>query len=501
MAMKSQLNKEKHSEVKTSTKKPTTQPFSAIVLAAGKGTRMKSPLPKVLHPVAGQPMIGYVIDACRDSGCEELRVVVGHMQNLVRQVVEPMAKPSTAKLKPQDLSLKVYVQTEQLGTAHAVRSADVDTLNGEVVILNGDHPLIAAEDIQSILQQFRSSQLDLAVVTVKLKDPGEFGRIVRHHGMIKAIVEAKDASAETLKIKEVNTGIYVVKADVLSDYLPKIQNQNSKKEFYLTDIIGLCIDDQLKVGTVSAPMRVSRGVNDQIQLAIATRYHFKKKIKSLMENGVVVIDPACTYIETNVQIGSGTVVYPNVYVRGNTTIGSFCVLEPNVQIMDSVISNGVQIKAGSYIERSVIEDQCTVGPYARLRPETELGSEAHIGNFVELKKVKFGKKSKAGHLTYLGDAEIGEDVNIGCGTITCNYAVDKKKYRTKIGNRVFVGSDSQFVAPIEVGDDAIIASGSTITENVPAKSLAIARGKQVNKDNYKDKLDQAARAEQEQEQE
>lgn len=448
--------------------------FQTIILAAGKGTRMKSPLPKVLHPVAGQPMIQYVIESCQKAGSEEVRVVVGHMQNLVRQVVEPM-------------NVKVYAQNEQLGTAHAVRSADINSLQGDVVILNGDHPLISQEDIENILIQFRKSKLDLAVVTVELKNPGDFGRIVRHHGMLKAIVEAKDASSETLKIKEVNTGIYVVNADVLVDYLPKIQNNNSKKEFYLTDIISLCIEDQLKVGTVSAAIRVSRGVNDQVQLAIASKYHFKNKIKKLMEEGVVVIDPACTYVEPHVQIGAGTVLYPNVYLRGQTQIGSFCVVEPNVMIMDCKIANGVQIKAGSYLEKSFIADQCSVGPYARLRPETELGAEAHIGNFVELKKVKFGKKSKAGHLTYLGDAEIGEDVNIGCGTITCNYAVDKKKYKTKIGDRVFVGSDSQFVAPVEVGSDAVIASGSTITENVPSGSLAIARGRQVNKENYIEK--------------
>lgn len=445
--------------------------LTMIILAAGKGTRMKSPLPKVLHPVAGRPMIEKVIQASSKAGAQEIRVIVGHGQNLVRGVVEP-------------LKALCFAQTEQLGTAHAVRCAKPEQLEGDVVIMNGDHPLIEAEDIKSFVAQFRQQKCDLAVVTAKVKQPGEFGRIVRHHGQLKAIVEAKDASAETLKISEINTGIYIAKASVLAELLPQIKNNNSKKEFYITDMISLGLEEGYVIQALESTPRVAVGVNTQEELAKATRLVFLRKAKKLMEEGVLMINPKQTYIEESVEVGAGTVIYPNVFLRGATQVGSFSVIEAQAFISDSKIGNSVQVKAGSYIESSTLLDRSSVGPYARLRPETVIGEEAHIGNFVELKKVNFGKKSKAGHLTYLGDADIGEEVNVGCGTITCNYAVDKKKYRTKIGNRVFVGSDTQFIAPVEIGDDAVIGSGSTITKNVPEKALAVARGRQTNIENY-----------------
>ncbi|KYG68517.1 bifunctional N-acetylglucosamine-1-phosphate uridyltransferase/glucosamine-1-phosphate acetyltransferase [Bdellovibrio bacteriovorus] len=449
----------------------SSEKLTVIALAAGKGTRMKSPLPKVLHPVAGRPMIEKVIQASKGAGAAEVRVIVGHGQNLVRQVVEPMG-------------VACYVQDEQLGTAHAVRCAKPETIEGDVVIMNGDHPLIEASDIKDFVRHFRDEKCDLAVVTAVIKTPGEFGRIVRHRGELAAIVEAKDASAETLKIKEINTGIYVVKGSVLAEYLPKISNNNAKKEFYITDLISLCISDKLRVQAIQSTPKVAVGVNNQVELAKATRLLFKRKALRLMEEGVLMIDPRTVYVEDSVEIGAGTVLYPNVFIRGRSKVGSFTVIESNSFISDSEIGDSVQVRGGSYLEQSKLHNKVSVGPYARLRPETEIFEEAHVGNFVEMKKVKFGKKSKAGHLTYLGDAEIGEEVNVGCGTITCNYAADRKKYKTKIGNRVFVGSDTQFVAPIEVGDDAIIGSGSTITKNVPAKALAVARGKQFVKENY-----------------
>lgn len=447
------------------------QKLAMIILAAGKGTRMKSPLPKVLHPVAGRPMIEKVILASKKAGATDLRVVVGHGQALVRSVVEPMG-------------VNCFAQENQLGTADAVRSAQVDSIEGDVIIMNGDHPLIEAEDIMKFLKMFRDEKCDLAVVTAEVKRPGELGRIVRHRGELKAIVEAKDASAETLKIREINTGIYVAKAKILAEYLPQIKNHNSKKEFYLTDLISLCIEDDCKVMAIKASAKVAVGVNTQQELAHATKLLFQRKARRLMEEGVLMIDPAATYIEESVEVGAGAVIYPNTFLRGSTKVGSFTVIEPHVFVSDSEIGESVQVRAGSYLEQAVIFNRASVGPYARLRPQTSIGEEAHVGNFVEMKKVKFGKKSKAGHLTYLGDAEVGEDVNIGCGTITCNYAADKKKYQTKIGNRVFVGSDTQFVAPIEIGDDVVIGSGSTITKSVPAKALAVARGKQVIKENY-----------------
>lgn len=449
--------------------------LSVIVLAAGKGTRMKSPLPKVLHPVAGRPMLESVVKAAKGAGAEEIRVVVGHGSQLVKTVVE-------------NWGVVCCEQKEQLGTADAVKAARLADLEGDVVIMNGDHPLIEAEDIQAFLKEFRASKADLAVVTSDLKDPGSFGRIIRHQGEMVAIVEAKDASADTLKIREVNTGIYVVKASVLKNDIERIQNRNSKGEYYLTDLIAISLAARREVEAIKASPKVAVGVNTQGELARATRKIYARTVRRLMDEGVMVIDPKTTYVEESVAVGAGSVLYPGCFLRGTTRIGSFSVVEPHAFISDSEIGDSVQIRAGSYLEKAVVKSKCSVGPYARLRPETVLHEEAQVGNFVEMKKVQFGKKSKAGHLTYLGDAEIGENVNIGCGTITCNYAADRKKYKTKIGNDVFVGSDSQFVAPVSVGDGAIIGSGSTITKDVPAKALAVARAKQFVKENYSPKV-------------
>lgn len=450
--------------------------FTSIILAGGQGTRMKSPLPKVLHPVAGQPMIARVIQTCRRAGATEIRVVVGHGQSLVKTVLQP-------------LNVQAYLQEKQLGTANAVLSAQLGSIESDVLIMNGDHPLISDQDLKNFISDFKEQQLDLAVVTVELDSPGDFGRIVRSGNSLVSIVEAKDASADTLKIKEVNTGIYIAKGEVLKKYIPLIKNNNSKQEFYLTDLVDLALKDNLKVQTIlSGNTNVAHGVNNQAELAEATKKVFQNKNAKLMEAGVVFIDPATAYIEESVIIGAGSVIYPNTFIRGKTAIGAFSVIEPNCFISDSIIGDSVHMKAGCYIEQVIIKNKASVGPYARLRPETVIGEEAHVGNFVEMKKVKFGNKSKAGHLTYLGDAQIGEDVNIGCGTITCNYAADKQKYQTIIGDRVFVGSDSQLVAPVTIGNDALIASGTTVTKDVPEGALALARAPQVNKEGYAKKF-------------
>ncbi|MGE3974311.1 MAG: bifunctional UDP-N-acetylglucosamine diphosphorylase/glucosamine-1-phosphate N-acetyltransferase GlmU [Bdellovibrionales bacterium] len=451
-----------------------TREFTSILLAAGKGTRMYSALPKVLHPVAGLPMIHRVIKAVRGAGATDLRVVVGYGENLVRQVTEPMGAVC-------------YRQDNQLGTADAVRSADPETLEGHVLILNGDHPLIRPEHILAIYEEYLDLQCDFVVVSAKVKEPGELGRIVRHKGELKAIVEARDASADTLAIDEINTAIYFMKADVLKKFLPKIKNQNSKQEFYFTDMVSLCLEAGLKVKVVEGAQELAMGVNNQRELAAATKQVFLKSAYDLMDKGVVIVDPDNTYIEESVTVGASTVIYPGVSLRGKTKVGQFCVLENNSILSDAQLEDSVQVRAHCYIEKSLVKTKATVGPFARLRPDTQIGVEAHVGNFVEMKKVNFGDRSKAGHLTYLGDADVGKDTNIGCGTITCNYAADKKKYRTTIGDQVFVGSDTQFVAPVTIGDHAIIGSGSTITKNVPAKALAVARGKQVVKENYSPK--------------
>ncbi len=464
---KENLEKLEDSKSKVSTK---TQ-WSALILAAGKGTRMKNTLPKVLHPVAGAPMLQYIVNACQSAQASEIRLVVGYGQDLVKNVATSWG-------------VNCFEQKQQLGTAHAVMAAQVDTLEGDVLIVAGDHPLITATDIRDFYATFKKEKMDLCVVTCDLKNPKEFGRIVRQHGEIKAIIEAKDASHEALKIKEVNTSIYFAKAELLDELLPKIQNHNAKKEFYLTEIVSLALENGWKVGTCKANPRVAFGVNTQEELSAATKFIFKLKSKSLLSNGVLLMDIATTYVEPSVEVGPGSLLYPNVTLRGKTKIGSFSVVEPHCMISNSILGNGVQVKAGSYLEDCEVGSQCSVGPYARLRPGTKLSDEVHIGNFVETKKAVIGKRTKAAHLTYLGDCEIGEDTNIGCGTITCNYAVDRKKYKTTIGNRVFVGSDSQFIAPVAVGDDAVIGSGSTITKDVPSKALAVARAKQFVKVNY-----------------
>ena len=415
-----------------------------------------------------------MIASVKGAGCQENRVVVGYGESLVRQVIEPQGA-------------FCYVQKEQLGTADAVKSAGYDTLKGFVLILNGDHPLIKAEDLKELMARFEKGSAALAVVTVKLKKPGNYGRIIRHKGEVQAIVEAKDASAATLKVNEVNTGIYLTRGEILQELLPKIKNQNTKGEYYLTDLIELCRQKKYTVEGYEAHKRVSFGVNSQAELATATGLIYRRKLLQLMDEGVLIIDPNCTYIEDTVKIGSGSVIYPGCFLRGNTSIGSFSVIEPHCFITSCEIHESVQIRMGSHLEKSVVKSRAIVGPYARLRPETVLEDEVQVGNFVELKKTLMKKGAKAAHLTYLGDAEIGESTNIGCGTITCNYAADRKKYKTLIGNNVFVGSDCQFVAPISIGDGAVIGSGSTITKDVPAKALAVARGRQFVKENYQPK--------------
>ena len=444
-------------------------------MAAGQGTRMKSPLPKVLHPVAGWPMLQRVIGAVKGAGAKEVRVIVGYGENLVRQVVEP-------------LGVTCHAQKEQKGTADAVRSAQIEDLEGTVLILNGDHPLISEQDVKNIIEDYVNNGSDLTLVSSTLKKPGHFGRVVRHQGQLRAVVEVKDASQDTLNIREVNTGIYVTDAAILKEYLPKINNNNAQKEFYLTDLIGLCFDDHRPIEACRQPVHVAFGVNTQSQLSKASRFLFRKKAQELLEKGVMIIDPTQTYIEEDVSVGEASVLYPGVYLRNGSQIGKFCVIESNSYISGCQIGDSVQIKAGCYLEESVIEMKTSVGPYAHLRPGNQIGKNAKIGNFVEMKKVNFGEGAKASHLTYLGDAIIGKNTNIGCGTITCNYAADKKKYVTKIGENVFVGSDTQFVAPVEVGDNSVVASGSTITKDVPEGALAIARGRQVVKENYKPRV-------------
>jgi bifunctional UDP-N-acetylglucosamine pyrophosphorylase/glucosamine-1-phosphate N-acetyltransferase len=298
-------------------------------------------------------------------------------------------------------------------------------------------------------------------------------------GALKEIVEEKDATEEQKRIREVNSGLYVVKSSVLQKLLPLVKNDNAKKEFYLTTIISLALKHKMKLHVHRAPKRVCRGVNTLEELALAGKSLYLRKARELMATGVSIVDPLFTYIESDVTVGEGTWIGPGTILSAGTKVGKNCRIEAHTFVRNSKIGDNVELRFGSHVDMSEIHDQAVVGPYARLRPESIVGREAHVGNFVELKKTTLGARAKANHLTYLGDAEIGDDTNIGCGTITCNYAVDRKKYKTKIGKNAFIGSDTQFVAPITIGDGAVIASGSTITKDVPADALAVARGKQV----------------------
>ncbi|MBX9768320.1 MAG: bifunctional UDP-N-acetylglucosamine diphosphorylase/glucosamine-1-phosphate N-acetyltransferase GlmU [Bdellovibrionales bacterium] len=452
-------------------KKNESRRFQVIILAAGQGTRMKSHLPKVLHPVAGMPMIQRVVEAVKIAGASEVRVVLGHHKELVESFVSHMG-------------VSTFLQKSQLGTADAVKAADIESLDGDVMILNGDHPLLRAEDILGFLSEFHKLEAKIAFVSTSLDRPGSYGRVVRSQGQVKAIVEAKDASAQTLEIKEINTGIYVLTSELLQKLLPRIQPLNAQKEFYLTDLVQLANDEGITVHALTGQGHVAFGVNTQSELSEASRILFRAKCEQLMSQGVMILDPNHTYIEDRVEVGQGTMIYPNCFIKGKTKIGKMCIVEAGCWIEQSTIADGSTLRAYSHLADSRVGGKALIGPFARLRPGTDVGDEAHVGNFVELKKVKFGKGAKANHLTYLGDAEIGEGTNIGCGTITCNYAVDRKKYVTKIGKNAFIGSDTQFIAPVTIGDNAVIGSGSTITKDVPANALGVARAKQLIKENY-----------------
>lgn len=442
--------------------------FAAIILAAGKGTRMKSSLCKVLHPVAGRPMISYVVDAVRACGLQKIVLVVGH------QASDVMSRFA-------DADIEFAIQEPQLGTGHAVAAAReaLSGFSGEVLILCGDVPLITPETLEKFQDLHREKSSRLTVMTTHVKNPHGYGRIVRNESrQIVGIVEEKDAGDTQKTINEINTGIYIARAELLFSLLSGIKNNNAQGEYYLTDIVTAAVNAFEPVhGFVLEDGVEAAGINTRAELADASAVIWNKVRANLMEAGVTLLDPGSVYVDSTVTIGPDTVVHPMVSMSGDTTIGANCRIESGVYIMDSRIGDGVQILQGSRLNEAGVEDGSTIGPMAHLRPEARIGKNARIGNFVEVKKSVVGDGSKASHLSYLGDSTIGKDVNIGCGTITCNYD-GKKKHQTVIGDRCFVGSDVQFVAPVEVGEGSLIAAGSTITRNVPPKSLAVSRTKQ-----------------------
>jgi bifunctional UDP-N-acetylglucosamine pyrophosphorylase/glucosamine-1-phosphate N-acetyltransferase len=448
---------------------------AAIILAAGKGTRMKSNLIKVMHPLGERPLIFWPLQAAKLAGASRIAVVIGHQAEKVQQYFAGEA------------AITFAMQEEQLGTGHAAAAAEeaLAGFSGTVFILCGDVPLLRAATLTAMLAHHEKRGAAITVLTTHLDNPYGYGRVVkREGGRISRIVEEKDADPEEREICEINSGIYCVAADFLFRALQGLKNDNAQGEYYLTDIIKTAAEEnRLCLSYQTGDADEVMGVNDRVQLATAAAIHRQRINRELMVSGVTLIDPLTAYIEAGVAVGADTVISPNVHISGSTVIGPDCLIEPNVIICDCRIGSGVTIKAGSVLADSEVGDAAAIGPMAHLRPGSKLGAHVKIGNFVETKKIVMGEGSKASHLTYLGDAEIGTEVNIGCGTITCNYD-GVNKHRTIIGDNVFVGSDVQLVAPVTVGSNSLIAAGTTVTRDVPADSLAIARTPQVNKEGW-----------------
>jgi bifunctional UDP-N-acetylglucosamine pyrophosphorylase/glucosamine-1-phosphate N-acetyltransferase len=444
--------------------------LAVIILAAGKGTRMKSNRVKVLHPLAGLPMISYPVQAAQTFAPEKLIVVVGHQGDAVEKILSAAG-------------ISIVRQEEQLGSGHAVAVTEdaLRTFTGTVLIMCGDVPLIKVETLKHFLQSHLDSRAVVSVLTVMVEDPAGYGRVVRSEaGAIQAIVEHRDATEAERAIREINTGIYCCESPFLYHALTKIGRNNDQGEYYLPDIIALAINEgKSAAAVVTDDFQEVKGINDRIELAEADQEMRQRIHRSHMQEGVSIIDPDSTYIDFGVRIGQDTVIHPNTSIRGTSSIGSNSTIDMNCIINNSVIGNGVHIKPSSVIDESHISDNVSIGPFAHLRPQTHIEEGGRIGNFVEIKKSRIGKGSRANHLTYIGDSTIGVEVNIGAGTITCNYD-GQEKHPTIIEDRVFIGSNTSLVAPVTVGKDAVIGAGSTITKDVPPGSLAVERGRQTN---------------------
>ena len=440
--------------------------LDVVVLAAGLGTRMKSATIKVLHRAAGRPIIDYVVDLSNALSDQAPVVIVGHQRESVQQWLGDRARYA--------------VQEKALGTGHAVLQAS-QVLSGnlagrKILILSGDVPLTRIETLQALIDEHEQCANALTILTMKLDNPAMYGRIVRDaSGGVQRIVEAKDASDEEKQINEVNAGIYVFDAANLFDHLRNLKPNNAQGEYYLTDVLAALRHEGQRVGAVVAGDPVEAlGVNSRSELATVEAEIQRRVVEKLMREGVTFRNPATVVIDSTVSIGADSVVYPFVTIEGKTTIGQRCVIEPGVHLINVTVGDDVHLKSGTVADDSVIESEAAVGPYAHLRPGTKLGKHVKVGNFVETKKAIFGEGAKASHLSYIGDAEVGADVNIGAGTITCNYdGVNKNK--TVLEDGVFIGSDTQLVAPVKVGRGAYVGAGSTITKDVPPDALALSR--------------------------
>lgn len=448
---------------------------TALILAAGKGTRMKSGKAKVLHEVNGRPMLAFAIAAAAAAGCTRTMVVVGY------------AKQSVTETFGQ-AGVEFITQDRQMGSGHAVLCAKsaLNACSGDVLILAGDVPLIKGETLRSLIDRHRAENAVVTVLTADFPDPSGYGRIVRDpDGRLEKIVEHADATEQQKTIREINTGIYCCDAAFLFDAIEKVGNNNRQGEYYLPDIVSVAVSESKKALAVNTPDTVSvKGVNDRTDLAEAEKTMRLRVMENLMLNGVTLIDPDATYIEGTVKIGPDTVIYPHAAIRGNTVIGTGTVIDMNAVIEDCTIGNNVHIKPCCVMLQTTVLDHAQVGPFAHLRPETTLEEEARVGNFVEVKKSVIGKGSKVNHLTYIGDATIGSKANIGAGTITCNYD-GVHKHRTVIEDGAFIGSNASLVAPVRIGKKALIGAGSTITQDVPQEALALGRAKQATYNDFR----------------
>ncbi|MEI1419772.1 bifunctional UDP-N-acetylglucosamine diphosphorylase/glucosamine-1-phosphate N-acetyltransferase GlmU [Bacillus cabrialesii] len=444
----------------------------AVVLAAGQGTRMKSKLYKVLHPVCGKPMVEHVVDEALKLSLSKLVTIVGHGAEDVKKQLGDKSEYA--------------LQAEQLGTAHAVKQAQpfLAAEKGVTIVICGDTPLLTAETMEQMLKEHTQREAKATILTAVAEDPTGYGRIIRgENGAVQKIVEHKDASEEERLVTEINTGTYCFDNEALFRAIDQVSNDNAQGEYYLPDVIEILKNEGETVAAYqTGNFQETLGVNDRVALSQAEQFMKERINKQHMQNGVTLIDPMNTYISPDAVIGSDTVIYPGTVIKGEVQIGEDTIIGPHTEVMNSSIGSRTVIKQ-SVVNHSKVGNDVNIGPFAHIRPDSVIGNEVKIGNFVEIKKTQFGDRSKASHLSYVGDAEVGTDVNLGCGSITVNYD-GKNKYLTKIEDGAFIGCNSNLVAPVTVGEGAYVAAGSTVTEDVPGKALAIARARQVNKDDY-----------------
>jgi len=462
----------------------------AIVLAAGQGKRMKSKLYKVLHPVCGKPMVGHVLDTVKKVQCERSIVVVGHGAEAVKSYLGTKAE--------------YVLQAQQLGTGHAVKQAGtlLGQEEGTTIVICGDTPLVTEETLQAMLELHERQGAAATVLTASMDRPQGYGRIIRDSvkGSVARIVEQKDCSPEEDAVKEINTGTYCFDNAKLFAALEKVTNSNAQQEYYLTDVIGILVGEgEVVEGYMTEDFAESIGVNDRLALSEAEGYMRERINRKHMLNGVTIIDPSSTYIGADVVIGADTVIYPGSHISGATVIGEDCVIGPAAEIEDSRIEDGAKVKQ-SVLCQAEVGKETTVGPFAYLRPGAKLGEHVKVGDFVEIKNATLDDGSKVSHLSYIGDAKVGKNVNIGCGAITVNYDGYNKSI-TEIEDDAFIGSNVNLIAPVKVGKGAYVVAGSTITQSVPDNDVAIARNRQENKPGYAEKLRARAKAKKQKEQE